>query len=235
MQHFSSEQWVDFVRNVLAGKDRTAMEAHLKSGCKRCSAALSKWMRVREAAARERGYKPPENAVRRVKGLLALHSSPSRAPIAQLLFDSLRTPAFAGLRSATSAARQMLYAIGDLRIDLRIEPKAHTGRASLVGQVLVSSDPARPAVGIPVMLVEGPKTVAALQTNEFGEFDLECDRGTHLQLRFVLPPQVEVSVPLQDELGNVSVGSEKSAVRVGRSKKKTKTKSTRKKVRTQGS
>jgi hypothetical protein len=124
----------------------------------------------------------------------------------------------------------MLYAVGEFRIDLRLEPKAETGRLSLVGQALVSSDPARPAAGIPVVLLQGSKTIRVLETNEFGEFDLECDAGTRLQLRFVLPRGVEFKVPLPDPMSDVPIAAEQIADSTGHSKTARRSKSTRKRV-----
>jgi hypothetical protein len=221
MRHFSSEQWVDFVRNTLGDKDKVAMDAHLETGCKPCSVALNKWVRVREAAVRERSYHPPENAVREVKSWMVLHGKPSQSPIIQLLFDSFRAPALAGVRSTAVAARQMLYAVGEFRIDLKLERKADTGRLFLAGQALISSDPARPAAGIRVVLLQGSKTVKVQETNEFGEFDLECDAGTRLQLRFVLPRGIEFKVPLPDSSGDSPIAAEK-AIDLNRHSEKTK-------------
>jgi hypothetical protein len=197
MQHFSSEQWADFVRNVSGDKDRAAMEAHLESGCKRCSTALAHWLRIRDAAVRERSYEPPVRAVCAAKGLVALRTRPRRVPIAQLLFDSFRAPAFAaGTRSFANDARQLLYAADDFRVDLRIEPNQEKSRVCLLGQVLISSAPARPATGVRTTLLQGSKILATLQTNEFGEFEVGCDLAPGILLRFALPQEIEVQVPL---------------------------------------
>lgn len=195
MAHYSSEQWTDYVRNVLKEKDKEAMLAHLESGCKRCSEALSTWTRFRQAASRESTYQPPEGAVRTVKALVASQHRPIRAREAQLLFDSLQRPALAGVRSAAAPARVMLYGIGDYRIDLRMEPKPGS-RISLVGQILVSSDPSHPAGSVPVSLVSGSKTLTILQTNEFGEFSCECEAEENLRLQFALPDATQIKIPL---------------------------------------
>jgi hypothetical protein len=195
MTHYSSERWVDYVRNMLKEKDKEAMLAHLESGCKRCSEELNTWTRFRQAASREGAYQPPEGAVRAVKALVVTEHRPARVRLAQLLFDSLRTPALAGVRSTAAPARVMLYGIGDYRIDLRMETKP-VSRLSIVGQILISSDPAQPAAMVPMALISGSKTLRTLETNEFGEFSCECETEENLRLQFTLPDGTQIKIPL---------------------------------------
>ncbi|MFZ0214230.1 MAG: hypothetical protein WAL55_16105 [Candidatus Acidiferrales bacterium] len=196
MEHFSLEQWADFARNILEGKDKMEMQAHLETGCKRCASALSTWMRVSDVASRERAFQPPDTAVRSVKGLLAINGRPAKAPIAQLLFDSFRSPAAEGIRSTATVARQLLYGHGNYRIDLRMEPQFNSDKVSLVGQVLNSAKSAETAFQVPVMLLRGRKVLAKSLTNEFGEFHLECDLAGRLELQLVLPRGMAIKIPL---------------------------------------
>ncbi|MGH9727695.1 MAG: hypothetical protein ACRD4V_03795 [Candidatus Acidiferrales bacterium] len=171
------------------------MQTHLESGCEPCAKVLSTWTRVREAAMREGAYQPPESVVRSVKGMGAIHV-PAKTSIARLLFDTARQPVAAGVRSASTVARQLLYGVGVYRIDLRMEPQMDSDKVSLVGQILNSTDPARHAVSVPVVLLKGRKVLAESQTNGFGEFQLECDLESHLQLQLVLPHGMDVRIPL---------------------------------------
>lgn len=208
MEHYSSEQWADYVRNVLKEKDHKAMQAHLDTGCGRCTEAVSTWTRFRQAASRESGYQPPEGAVRTAKAFLATHLRPARPRLAQLLFDSLKIPALAGVRSSTAPARVMLYGIGDYRIDLRMESKP-VSKISLIGQILISSDPAHPAARVPVTLVSGNMTAAVIETNEFGEFTCECEAEDNLSLQFTLPDATHIKIPLlQPSLSTLKTRSE---------------------------
>ena len=206
MTHFSLEEWADFARELIKEEQRAAMQTHLESGCKPCSKALSIWMRVREAAMREEAYQPPESAVRGVKGMGAIHV-PTRTSLATLLFDSSRKPITAGVRSASTVARQLLYGVGAYRIDLRMEPQMDSDKVSLVGQILNSTDPARHAVSVPVVLLKGRKVLAESRTNGFGEFHLECDLESQLQLQLVLPQGLDIKIPLIEPVkGTVSNG-----------------------------
>jgi hypothetical protein len=194
MAHFTLEQWADFARNTLKGKSKADMQAHLNRGCERCGKVLRLWTRVREVSSREHSYGPSASTLRIVKSML-----PTTAPkstVLDLLFDSLVTPALAGVRSTTSTARQLLYAAGAYRIDLRMEPQLDTEKVSVMGQVLNSADPSQMIPAISVTLIRNNKAITSTQTGDFGEFQLECKLTAHLQLRLKLPDGVGVEIPL---------------------------------------
>lgn len=229
MQHYSSELWADYVRNVLKEKDQMAMQAHLETGCKACVQARNAWNRFRQAASRESRYQPPEGAVRMAKTFMAMRLRPPRPRLAQLLFDSFQTPWLVGVRSSTAPARVMLYGIGDYRIDLRMESKP-VSKISLVGQILISSDPAHPAARVPVTLVSGNKTAAVIRTNEFGEFTCECEAEDNLSLQFALPDATHIKIPLlQPSLSTPKTRSEAGDSIGVKSRKNSKRKRTGKK------
>jgi hypothetical protein len=196
MRHFSSEQWTDFVRETLEHGDAKSMQAHLDSGCDQCAAAMASWTRVSDLAAREGAYEPPAAAVKMAKASMRLHGQPARRPIAKLLFDSFEAPALAGVRSSTSGARQMLYGFDDYRVDLRFEPNFDADHAVLVGQVL-NSEAAQKSLGaIEVALTRGGRVLGIAKTNQFGEFQMECDLGGRLELQLTLPDGEMVKVPM---------------------------------------
>lgn len=209
MRHYSMEKWVDFARGVIEEQERTAMQSHLENGCHECSAALSLWQRVLTLGQREQAYEPPQSAVRALRGAFALHGAHKvrRGTLAgaSLLFDSLRTPLAEGVRSGASGVRQLLYGIGNYRIDLRLEPQPESDRLALFGQVLNSADPAAEIGASLVRLVRGRKVVAESITNRFGEFHLESDTDARFQLRLQLPaeelrlPAIEPSLKSSEE------------------------------------
>jgi len=206
MPHFSLEDWADFARDVVKGDQKAAMQTHLESGCKPCARVLGTWMRVREAATREKAYQPPESAVRTIKGLGAIYI-PAKTSLARLLFDSSSNPIAAGVRSAATVARQLLYGVGAYRIDLRMEPQMDSDKVSLVGQILNSADPTKHAAAVPVVLLKGRKVLAESHTNAFGEFHLQCDLEGSLQLRLTLPHGSEVRIPLVEPAKTTAAGS----------------------------
>ena len=158
MKHFSTEDWLDFVRGVVAKDRKAAMQNHLSAGCKQCDTVVSLWKRVHIAAQRETAYEPPAATLRTIKAMYSIHGKPAlktaKAVFAQLLFDSLSAPLQAGVRSSTADARQLLYGSGDHRIDLRFEPQVDSDKISLVGQLLNSADPARAMDAVPVDRIE---------------------------------------------------------------------------------
>jgi hypothetical protein len=204
MRHFSQEEWADFARNVIGKDEKRTMQSHLESGCGKCSRALALWQRVSTAARREQAFQPPETAIRTVKGMYAIHR-PRLAPegkrsVVQLLFDSWRSPLPAGVRSVATATRQLLYGVGDYRVDVRIEPQLDSEKVSIVGQVLNSTDPGKALEAIPVVLLKGRKVIAGSMTNRFGEFHFDCDLVGGFRLRVELSGDAGLSVPLVDPI-----------------------------------
>lgn len=196
MKHFSSTEWADFSRGIVDKARRKAMQAHLDGDCARCAEMARTWERVRQIARREQSYGPPESAVRTAKGLLPVHGGKRKSLLVRLMFDSLQSPAMAGVRSTTTDARQMLYGIGAYRVDLRMEPQMDSDKVALVGQVLDSADPVRAGVQAKVVLLRGRKVLAESQTNALGEFHLECSLEGNLQLHLTLPRDLGVRIPL---------------------------------------
>jgi hypothetical protein len=204
MKHFSGQEWVDFVRDRL-GEDRKAeMRTHLDQGCQRCQREANVWLRVRETASRQRADEPADSTVRFVKGSFAISGRSStrlsRGFLAEVLFDSGHEPLPVGVRSAASSSRQLLYGAGDIRIDLRLEPQVDSESVSLIGQILDSSNPETAPAETTVALLKDGKVVSEASTNRFGEFRLECDLGSRLELRVTLPTRKQVSISLIDPI-----------------------------------
>jgi hypothetical protein len=199
MRHFSLDQWMDYARQVVGPRERTEMESHLNDGCKQCSKTLSLWQRVYEAGKRESAYAPPESVVAMVKGTFAIHGprKVGRASrlVASLLFDSASAPLLEGVRSATTADRQLLYGVSNYRVDVRIEPQHNSEKVVLVGQVLNSTAPEQSIGAVPVRLCRGRKVLVESTTSPFGEFDLKCDLAKGLELKVTLPKE-ELCLPL---------------------------------------
>ena len=200
MRHYSIEQWIDFARNAMGEDEKVEMQSHLETGCKACSKELSMWQRLQQVARRESAYAPSEGAVRTVNATFVNQSADrlrgAKSQLASLLFDSFRGPLMAGVRSAGSASQQLLYGVGDYRIDVRIEPQMDSEKVVLIGQVLNSADPDERLSAAPVTLLKGRKILAESVTSEFGEFQIECELQGSLRLVVLLHGRAEVSLPL---------------------------------------
>jgi len=180
--------------------EKVEMQSHLETGCKACSKELSIWQRLQQVARRESAYAPSEGAVRTVNATFVNQSAGrlrgAKSQLASLLFDSFRGPLMAGVRSAGSASQQLLYGVGDYRIDVRIEPQMDSEKVVLIGQVLNSADPDERLSAAPVTLLKGRKILAESVTSEFGEFQIECELQGSLRLVVLLHGRAEVSLPL---------------------------------------
>ncbi len=113
MKHFVTEEWVDFLNSQLSPQQMEPMQAHLKTGCKRCSQLFETWSLVSQAAKREPDFEVPESAVRHVLNAFAIMAeskSTDRAfEIPRLVFDSLadQTPSLKELRATFATRFQM--------------------------------------------------------------------------------------------------------------------------------
>lgn len=196
MKHFSLAEWTDFARRVMTQEKEQVMQAHLDVGCKNCAKTIDMWNRVQDVLGREAAYEPPQAAVHNAQSMFSFDARKQKASAVQLLFDSLQSPAFAGVRSIGVSPRQMLYGIGPYRIDLRMEPQMDSDKVEVVGQILNSADPIRSGTRASVKLVRGRKILAESQTNALGEFHLECSLEGQLQLLVALPRSRDVKIPL---------------------------------------
>jgi len=143
MKHFTIEDEIDFVNEVLPATRKLTLEEHLK-GCKRCTKAVSQWRQVRKSAAAEANYQLPPEALRIAKaafaGLqLALRGQTDSS--IELVFDSLLQPSVEGFRSAGGGTRHVLYRADPFQIDLQVELQPGEKRVVVTGQLLGSRDP----------------------------------------------------------------------------------------------
>jgi hypothetical protein len=194
MKHFQAEEWADLVRDVASAEAARAMQEHLHDGCQACQAIVDGFRAVVEVSAREANCEPPDHVVRSVKALLAL-ARPQKRTLAALVFDSLRQPVLAGVRSAGAAARQIVFKSGDVVVDLKLDPIPGSNLVQILGQVMQKQDSC--GVGcVPVALRKGAQQFAKTFANRFGEFQFEARISSDLNLVIVLPESRLVEVPL---------------------------------------
>jgi hypothetical protein len=210
MKHFSTEEWIDFVNQMLTGNRKEAMQKHLATGCRRCKETVSIWQKVSKTAAAEALYQPPADTVRLAKaafatvGLAQAHGG-SRGFI-EVLFDSFRQPAVAGARSVVIGTRQMLYRADPYQIDIQIEPKPGSNRLVITGQLLELNRPGVIGRDIQITLSNRRGNTVLASTNQFGEFSGEIENSGDLEL--VIPGDGEqpIVISLRNALGNLPGG-----------------------------
>jgi len=122
-------------------------------------------------------------------------------PEYELLFDSYAQPAGDAIRNSITAARQLLFRIGAIFVDVELGRRTDSNSASLVGQMLDSSNPGRPPAGVVVALVDGGRRIAASTTNDCGEFRFEFAPRENLRLSVRLDHRKPVYLPLVDPPG----------------------------------
>ena len=185
-EHSSEEDWFDFARQQAAPAVRARLEQHLEKGCSRCTQTVRLWRAVVDVAVQEAAYRPPDEALRQIKGDFALRRPKGLlervAEQAALVFDSFRQPQPAGLRTAGAAPRQLLYKAGRYSIRLRLEPGTDAERLSIVGQLVDEQHSPAAVQDIAVIALKGTKTVDRTLTNHLGEFVLEPDTAENLRL-----------------------------------------------------
>ena len=184
--HSSEEDWFDFARQQAPPAVRARLEQHLEKGCSRCTQTVRLWRAVLDVADQEAAYRPPDEALRQLKGDFALRRPKGLlervAEQAALVFDSFRQPQPAGVRTAGAAPRQLLYKAGRYSIRLRLEPGSDAERLSIVGQLVDEQHSPAAVQDIAVIALKGTKTVDRTLTNHLGEFVLEPASAENLRL-----------------------------------------------------
>ena len=189
MKHFGIWQWTDHVLGLSEGPDRSAMEAHLSSGCSCCQRTVNILKGVAIAARGEAEYEPPQRALAEARLIYALHRPESASfprLLARLVHDSFREPLAACMRGRDGLSRRALYVAGSYSLDLQLEHQLASGVVTLMGQLADRDAPATNATGVPVWLMERKSLVASTVCNRFGEFQLEYAPAPHLRLSLPL-------------------------------------------------
>ena len=186
MKHFSSTDWVDFVRNVAVAEQREAMQAHLTQGCDNCLKMVRTWATIADFARREPFYEPPAGAVRNAEAYLFSFRPrlKERADVrfVRRVFDSCYLGALNGIRGAGTAPRQLMYNSYSVFIDLHIEQKPGSAWIALTGQVVDAQLTDGIREEIPVLLISKGNTELETITNQSGEFNFAFKAIGHLGL-----------------------------------------------------
>jgi len=104
--------------------------------------------------------------------------------MAQLTLDSFQRPALEGIRGIDIVPQQLMYQLGDVVVDLRLEPNPASNLMVLAGQVVdaQSQEDGLGLSGIPVALLSKGNVVFEITTNELGEFQFSFQRAENLEL-----------------------------------------------------
>ncbi len=198
-KHFAADEWVDFANGQLSIERTQMMQRHLNTDCERCSKAVQFWQHVRQTAKSESDYQAPESAVRHVRNAFVVAQpleGKRRFEIPRLVFDSLWRPAAVGVRSASSAPRQLTYRAGEIAIEMQIQPEPHSERINIAGQVSNTAQQGEGLAEIPVIVASPNGKIAEASTNRFGEFHLGFVPEAGARISFGVAGENHLSMPL---------------------------------------
>lgn len=191
MNHFNIEDWTDYVRDVANLELRELMDAHRAVGCARCERRVDILTRLNVAARNEKTIEVPDHLVRSALALFASQSSHYEerrsSVLARMVFDSFMQPLAAGFRGQQRVSRQVLYQAEGYSLDLRIEQERDSSQLLVVGQVFDRARPHAPIGHVPVLLLSGPRLVLRVDSNDFGEFQLQYEPISPLSLHLPIP------------------------------------------------
>lgn len=196
MKHIPQESLAEFVRESLPNVEVARVREHLAQ-CGECGKLAEVFRQVVRIGANELAYEPPEGIVRAVKAYFELEQQRTESSgIFELLFDSFAQPTLAGARASVASARQLLYRVGSVYVDMRVDSETNSDRAALVGQMLDSAHPGHPVVGVPVILMDGRKSLVSTISNNNGEFHLEFLLKSNLRLSVAVGDKSPVYLPI---------------------------------------
>ncbi|HWC18894.1 MAG TPA: zf-HC2 domain-containing protein [Terriglobales bacterium] len=197
MKHIAQEILAAFVRESLSAKEGASVQAHLDQ-CPSCSESAELFRKVERIGTKDASYEPPDGIVRTAKAYFQTQrqKAPQGKSAFELLFDSFAQPMVQGARASVASARQLLYRVGTVYVDMRVDSEQNSERAALVGQMLDSARPGNPVSGVPVILMDGRKSVASTISNNNGEFHLEFALKNNLRLSVTVGDSVPVYLPI---------------------------------------
>ena len=192
-KHFTSEEWIDYVRDLQTPATAAEMKQHLGQ-CDECQKSFRLWAAVNSAAAKDMTYTPPSDAARIARAqFVPVKPQSFGGLVAKLIFDSAHQPLTVGVRGAVSTCRQLMYQYGQRFIDLRVEKQPSENEVSLVGQIQESTGQ---PTAIPVTLFRGELALQHTQTNPRGEFHMVFVPGDDLHLEIdISEKKLRVRVP----------------------------------------
>ena len=197
MKHIAQESLAEFVRQILPSAEAAVVREHI-AGCRECSELSVLFREILRVGANETAYEPSDGIVRVVKAYFSTQQAMQPKSIVELLFDSLAQPIAAGARSSVASARQLLYRVGTVYVDMRVDSEVNSDRAALVGQMLDSARPGHPVAGVPVILMDGRKSLVSTISNNNGEFHLEFLMKSNLRLSVTVGDDHPVYLPITE-------------------------------------
>jgi hypothetical protein len=205
LKHFSDEDWINYLREVMPPASRSSAEQHLQTGCPQCVRSKAFWQAINEIARRERENEVPEKVNEAAEALFLdwrrKFVLPNQARRARPIFDSLLEPIPAGVRAANRPPRRVVQRSNRWTIDLRIESEPGD-RVWVAGQV-IDADRRHPEEEFKagILLMSRDILLDETAVNSFGEFQFTFQRVPELMIYIELQgrPAIAVALPEADQ------------------------------------
>lgn len=205
-QHFHSEQWADFVRNVTPEGERAAMQRHLDAGCTECAQSVV-WLRSVVAAAAT-SVEAPMEIVSRAKAIFGASAATGgwfeklEVAVAELVFTSYGDWLPSGVRAGGGIGERRVFKTSGYSVDLTMDEGLSFGQiGEIVGQIS-TEDPEIMLDKVIVQLRVAGKLLGETETNKFGEFVMQRPTSRAATLQFALTRQgkrIDVRLPSEEE------------------------------------
>jgi hypothetical protein len=202
MNHFLADEWVDFTRGLLPPGKATAMQTALDGGCSECRSSFQLWRAVGASILPEGENQPSEAITKTLKDAYTSEKPwkwmISAAQFAQVIFDSFRESALAGVRSIGKNSRQITVETEPFVIELQLESDPARHHVSLTGQILNSRHAQAAIDGADVVLLSSNNLLRRTKANELGEFCLDFSREKDLRLFINIRGERAIGITLPD-------------------------------------
>lgn len=174
MNHFKEGVYAQFVVGSLSMEEAEVFVSHLHSGCDSCQQQVDWYRRLQEILQKDSGYEPPESSIKSVLNAFRLRKPETVNLInvsAKILFDSFLQPLPVGIRQPVLTERQVLYQVGEMQLDLKIEKTNEEQEHVIIGQLIPQDSESFQINGpFEVLLREGEQVVQSTFSEEMGEF-----------------------------------------------------------------
>ena len=199
------EDLLALIRGTMDAGPKSALQAHMSSGCRTC-AENHRWLTETLAAtAEDDSFDFSEEtiawSVAQFKAASA--SAPSKMQIlARLVFDNLLLTRTVEVRSmaAPAVSRQMLYQAGGYDVDLRVEQFEAASAVLIMGQIVGTAKKPGELAGLSVELMR--------HDSGFGQEDkkqTETDARGMFRLRDVTPGEYDIVIHVPE--GDLSINA----------------------------
>jgi hypothetical protein len=174
MGHLSIKTIMAYLDGKATDAEKSKMEAHLVV-CAACSESKRQTEAMERLLHEEADFQTPAHLVQGLKDLFPAGPKPAKPFLAQIIaslgFDSFNEPLLSGVRSVAAPPRQRIFRVGEIDVDVKIEPAKGNKFITLTGQVM--SDVSNVVHNAVVRLESDGMVRYRTRTNPIGEFSFE--------------------------------------------------------------